>query len=67
MSEVKIAVVAGVVVGLVAWFFLWPALLAWSWNHAMPIMWHHAPHVGYWQAFAGWVLLNVASMPFRKK
>jgi uncharacterized membrane protein YdbT with pleckstrin-like domain len=55
-----IAVVIGVIIGcLVFMGIVW--ILWWAWGVFVPVVWPNGPyqitHMGYWQFFAGWVIL----------
>lgn len=57
-------VLVGVIVGLFV-LLLWAGLTAlgalffmWAWNLLMPLLWHSAPHIGFWHAVAAGILIG---------
>ena len=57
-------IVLGVIVALLI-LLLWAGITAlgalffmWAWNLLMPLIWHAAPHLGFWQAVAAGILIG---------
>lgn len=49
---------------LIAVVIIGPVITLLAWNCFMPLVWHAAPHLGYWSALALNVLLSIAKTPF---
>jgi hypothetical protein len=48
------------------WVFLAPFILCWVWNLFLPLVWKTAPHLTYWPAFAGLLLISIIGGLFRR-
>lgn len=61
-SSMRSSMIAGAVVAVVAPLVVVVITLAfaWAWNMVMPLFWHSAPHLSFWQALAFGVLLGYA-------
>jgi len=60
MNKVIIGAIVGAIVLLLwAGFTALGALLfMWAWNLLVPVLWHAAPHLGFWQAVAAGILIG---------
>lgn len=57
-------IAAGVIMALFV-LPLWAGVAAlgafcfmWAWNLLMPLLWHAAPHLGFWHAYAACILID---------
>ena len=49
---------------LVLFYVIGGAVFAWAWNIFMPLVWHAAPHIAWWQGVAGSVLFGIQQSIF---
>jgi len=45
--------------------FLEAAIFQWAWNHFATVLWAAAPRLTFWQSFAGFLLFNIITRPFK--
>lgn len=57
-------IIIGCIGLLILWILLWPFVIMIAWNAFIPAV-LGGPVITYWQAFAGWILVNVIGGAFR--